>query len=75
MDATVSVSPRTRFGDRYSRDLQDSFFVPEDGVPAYLSVAAVCASRKTLTSRVDLRLFAPPHTVSDRRPRNDRVPD
>lgn len=57
VEAMLHISSRTHLGGGYHQDLQDSFFVPADGVPALLSRAVSARIEKSLTSRVDLVLF------------------
>jgi hypothetical protein len=56
VDATVGSS-RTRVGGGYTRDLQDAFFLPEDGFPAQLVETKTLKLEKRLSARFDLRAF------------------
>jgi hypothetical protein len=57
LDATWNVSPRTRVGVGFQRDLSFSAFTPSD-TPTLLTHAVQLRVEKELTARVDLKLFA-----------------
>jgi len=57
LDATWNVSPRTRVGVGFQRDLSFSAFTPSE-TPTLLTRVLGARVDKELTSRVDLRLFA-----------------
>jgi hypothetical protein len=57
VDAMLNVSPRTKFGVSYVRDLEYSAFAPSDA-PTLRTETYGARFDKVLSSRVDLRLFA-----------------
>jgi hypothetical protein len=56
LDATLNVSPRTRVGVSFQRDLGYSAFTPS-GTPTLTSRVIGTRVEKELTGRIDLRLF------------------
>jgi Putative beta-barrel porin 2 len=56
LDATLNLSPRTRFGGSFQRDLAYSAFTPA-GTPTLLSHVVGLRLEKELTGRIDLKLF------------------
>lgn len=58
VEAAARLSPRTMLRGIYSHDLQDAFFLPEEGVPALLTEIAELRLERMLTTRIDLWLYA-----------------
>jgi len=57
IDETLNLTPRTRFGVAYLRDIVDSVFLPEGGTPTNRSEALTVRIEKEFTHRIDLWLF------------------
>ena len=59
VNATLNISPRTRLGGGFNRNLLDSLFLTAEGqVTSSIVETAMVRLQKDLGHRVDLRLFA-----------------
>lgn len=57
IDETLNISPRTRIGVAYQRDIVDSVFLTQDGTPSTFSESVALRLEKDLARRVDLRVY------------------